>query len=200
MAHQWLLLTHQLPSRPSNPRVKIWRRLQDVGAVPTRKSAYVLPNTEQCREDFEWLSAEIASLGGEATVFLADAIKPEGSVRLVEAYRRLRADDYRRLTRDAQRALVVVRRGRRSARLRRGAVEPSVRKLRERFARIERIDFFGAAGRDEAQAALTALDHALAPLSDSTADSRPARLPVAGFQHRRWVTRPRPGVDRLSSA
>jgi len=30
----WLLLTHQLPARPSNARVKVWRRLQEIGAVP----------------------------------------------------------------------------------------------------------------------------------------------------------------------
>jgi hypothetical protein len=44
---RWLLLAHQLPSRPSNARVKTWRRLQQIGAVSTRNSVYVLPNTEQ---------------------------------------------------------------------------------------------------------------------------------------------------------
>ena len=43
---RWLLLAHQLPSRPSNARVKAWRRLQQIGAVSTRNSVYVLPNTE----------------------------------------------------------------------------------------------------------------------------------------------------------
>src|ERR1700681_552744 len=71
---RWLLLAHQLPTRPSNARVKTWRRLQQIGAVPTRNSVYVLPNTEQCREDFEWIRSEIVALGGEATVFAAEAL------------------------------------------------------------------------------------------------------------------------------
>jgi hypothetical protein len=51
---------------------------EQIGAVPTRNSVYVLPNTEQCREDFEWIRSEIVALGGEATVFAADALNPEG--------------------------------------------------------------------------------------------------------------------------
>src|SRR5438552_2843495 len=59
---RWELLGHQLPARSSNARVKTWRRLQHVGAVPARNSVCVLPNTEQCREDFEWIRspAELA--------------------------------------------------------------------------------------------------------------------------------------------
>src|SRR5207247_5727636 len=46
MSHQdgsrptWLLLVHQLPPRPSNLRVKTWRRLQDLGAVALKNSVY----------------------------------------------------------------------------------------------------------------------------------------------------------------
>ena len=33
LAHSWLLLIHQLPAKPAYLRVKIWRRLQDLGLV-----------------------------------------------------------------------------------------------------------------------------------------------------------------------
>ena len=49
---RWLLLVHQLPPRPSNLRVRIWRRLQQIGAVALRGAVYVLPNTSEAREDF----------------------------------------------------------------------------------------------------------------------------------------------------
>src|SRR4051812_2621170 len=65
----WLLLAHQLPTRPSKARVKTWRQLQQIGAVQTKNSVYVLPNNERCREDFEWIRSEIVALGGEAMVF-----------------------------------------------------------------------------------------------------------------------------------
>ena len=70
----WLLLVHQLPPRPSNVRVKTWRRLQGLGAIALRNAVYVLPNTNPCREDFEWIKSEIEGMRGEATVFAADSI------------------------------------------------------------------------------------------------------------------------------
>lgn len=54
----WLLLIHQLPPKPSYLRVKVWRRLQALGAVAVKNSVYVLPNTEEAREDFEWVLRE----------------------------------------------------------------------------------------------------------------------------------------------
>src|ERR1700675_1772486 len=92
---RWLLLGHQVPTRLSNARVKTWRRLQQLGAVPSRNSVYVLPNTEQCREDFEWLRSEIAALGGEATVFAADAISQGGAEDIVKVFQESRTQDYR---------------------------------------------------------------------------------------------------------
>jgi hypothetical protein len=49
----WLVLIHQLPPKPPYLRVKVWRRLQTIGSVPIKNSVYVLPNTEEAREDFE---------------------------------------------------------------------------------------------------------------------------------------------------
>src|SRR4051812_3580747 len=97
---RWLVLAHQLPARPSNARVKTWRRLQQVGAVHSRNSVYVLPNTEQNREAFEWMRREIIALHGEATVFAADALNG-ADAELIAAFRRGREADYRALKREA---------------------------------------------------------------------------------------------------
>src|SRR5258707_15365784 len=102
-APAWLLLAHQVPSRLSNARVKTWRRLQQVGAVPVRNSGYILPNTEQCREDFEWIRSEIVALGGEATMFMADAVNTGDAEHLVHAFQAARDVDYGRLVREAGR-------------------------------------------------------------------------------------------------
>lgn len=62
----WLLLIHQLPPKPDYLRVKVRRRLQRLGALPLRGSVYALPDTEESREDFQWLLGEIRAEGGEA--------------------------------------------------------------------------------------------------------------------------------------
>src|SRR5439155_373840 len=63
----WLLLIHQIPPKPGYLRVKVWRRLQALGAVAIKNSVYALPNTDDAREDFEWVLREIVKEGGEAT-------------------------------------------------------------------------------------------------------------------------------------
>jgi hypothetical protein len=193
---RWLLLAHQLPTRLSNARVKTWRRLQQLGAVPSRNSVYVLPNTEQCREDFEWLRAEIVALGGEATVFTADAISENGTEDVVTVFQTHRTQEYRALQKEIKRLLATVGR---PAAARRPQTARAVRAVRERFEALERIDFFGAVARDDTAAALVKLERKVT----GREPTRPAPSSASRktqLQGRRWVTRRRPGVDRMASA
>ncbi|MEO5740268.1 MAG: chromate resistance protein ChrB domain-containing protein, partial [Vicinamibacterales bacterium] len=68
VAPSWLVFVHQLPAHPSNGRVKIWRRLQQIGAVALKNAVHVLPDSAQSLEDFEWLREEVIALGGEASL------------------------------------------------------------------------------------------------------------------------------------
>jgi hypothetical protein len=69
MARRWLVFVHQMPAHPSNGRVKIWRRLQQLGAIALKNAVHVLPESAQAVEDFEWLREEVVALGGEASIF-----------------------------------------------------------------------------------------------------------------------------------
>src|SRR6266851_5360378 len=58
---RWLLLIHQIPPKPDYLRVKIWRRLQRVGAVAIKNSVHATPTTllslkrpRSSRESFPW--------------------------------------------------------------------------------------------------------------------------------------------------
>src|SRR5436853_4414554 len=68
LALSWLLLIHQLPAKPAYLRVKIWRRLQGLGAIALKNAVHALPMNEGTQEDFEWLLREIVEGGGEAFV------------------------------------------------------------------------------------------------------------------------------------
>jgi hypothetical protein len=199
---RWLLLAYQLPTRLSNARVKTWRRLQQLGAVPTRNSVYVLPNTEQCREDFEWMRGEIVALGGEATVFAADCVSPDGGHEVVRAFQRARDADYESLKRTAEQLLT-------SSRAKGAAAKPAkpgrwprmIRLLRQRLAGLEQIDFFPGPVRQRAAEALAELERRVTQAAKPRLPSHlPRQQTTADFQGRRWVTRPRPGVDRMASA
>src|SRR6266478_9095141 len=70
----WLLLIPQLPPEPAYLRVKVWRRLQRVGAISVKNSVYALPASEQALEDFQWLLREIEQGGGEGLVCEANLV------------------------------------------------------------------------------------------------------------------------------
>src|SRR3546814_8004460 len=70
-ATPWLALLHQLPAKPPYLRVKIWRRLQSIGAVPLKNAVHVLPHSQESATAFGSLMAEIVDNGGEATLIEA---------------------------------------------------------------------------------------------------------------------------------
>src|SRR5688572_21950031 len=104
-ARRWLLFVHQLPSNPSNLRVRTWRRLQQLGAIPIKQAVYALPDTPGAREDFEWLKTEVKATGGDASVFAADNVDAWSDDALVEEFRRSRQDAYAALARGVEKAL-----------------------------------------------------------------------------------------------
>ena len=117
--HRWLLLAHQLPAQPSNLRVRTWRRLQQLGAIPVKQAVNVLPDSPSAREDFEWLKTEIEAGGGEATIFAADTVDTWASDELVEEFRRAREIDYTTLSDAVAQALKETTRKRAPRRSRR---------------------------------------------------------------------------------
>jgi hypothetical protein len=196
---QWLLFVHQLPAEPSNLRVRTWRRMQQIGAIPIKQAVYALPDTTACREDFEWLKTEVNGAGGDATVFVADSIDRPADEALIDEFRRARQTGYAALALDIERTLKRAGKPDRSRRA------PALRRLLEifgeRFIALERIDFFGSAGADRVRTLLKQLEARASDKGPSVASSAaPHGVDASAFQQRLWVTRPRPGVDRMASA
>src|SRR5215813_4172974 len=94
----WILLIHQLPPKPTNLRVRIWRKLQKLGAVAIKNSVYVLPANEKAHEDFQWLKQEIESAGGEVSVFRAGSVAGATDKEIVSAFRKARDAEFAELT------------------------------------------------------------------------------------------------------
>ena len=82
----WLLLHYKLPPDPSALRVYIWRKLKRLGALLYQDAVWVLPNSEREKEQFQWLAAEIAEMGGEAALWQADLAMGEPEEQLIERF------------------------------------------------------------------------------------------------------------------
>src|SRR5262245_519932 len=98
----WLLLIHQLPAKPAYVRVKVWRRLQALGAVTVKNAVYALPSNEETQEDFAWLAREIVELGGEALVCEAELVEGLDDGQLIQMFAAARNEDYARLSDEAR--------------------------------------------------------------------------------------------------
>jgi hypothetical protein len=200
-SRRWLLFIHQLPSQPSNLRVTTWRRLQQLGAIPLKQAVYALPDTPDAREDFEWLKTEVKAAGGDATVFAADNVDAWSEDALVEQFRRARQETYDELARDVELALKRASSTRRPKGTRAPALGRLLDIFRERLVSAEKIDFFGSAGRDRVLTLLRQLeDRVHGPSRSPRAAESDASGRATSFQARHWITRPRPGVDRMASA
>ncbi len=204
----WLVLAHHLPARPTRLRVRIWRRLQKLGAVPVKNSVYVLPFSDRTHEDFTWLQQEIRSGGGEAALFRAHAVEGATDREIRAAFRQDREAAYTRLHSGLEDLARRMAQERDASPDPAGleALESEVEALQADFSAIVAIDFFEAPGRARAEAALKRCRATLRILQGRQEDtppgaatSRPDRDP-ARYRGRLWVTRPRPHIDRCASA
>lgn len=196
----WLLLLYQLPPKPSKLRVKTWRRLQKLGALQVKGSAYALPNSSQAREDFEWIRAEVISMKGQAVVFTAEADDIRVHDEIVAQFQAARAKDYQALQAEIHKALQARRRAASNSFPDRRS-RSVAKALRERWSELAAVDFFTAPGRFETQTALEELERAPARVTSPQRTSPPSGGDMpAKYRNRVWLTRPRPGVDRMSSA
>jgi len=198
LAHSWLLLVHQLPAKPAYLRVKIWRRLQDIGAVAVKNAVHALPMNEETQEDFEWLLREIQEGGGEAFVCEARLIDGLSDEEVRALFDRARDADYAELTKEAQALAKSLRRkaGGDAAK----ELRAQVSRLRKRLAEIAAIDFFGAIGRETAEELLRGVEAQLdkdEPVV-STAKTEPSLAET--LHNRTWVTREGVYADRIASA
>src|ERR1700719_1408109 len=99
---RWLLLIHQIPPKPNYFRVKIWRRLQSLGAVAIKNSVYVLPKTDQSHEDFEWVLREIVQKGGDATLCEASFVEGLSDEQVEALFHAARDADYLQIADEAR--------------------------------------------------------------------------------------------------
>jgi hypothetical protein len=179
----WLLLVFSLPAKRASERVGVWRKLKKYGALPLKSSGYVLPQSPENLERFEWLAAAIRKNKGQASVVQVHSFDDLPSEKLTAQFIDARSRDYEALLREVKKlgnsgnsALLLPR-------------------LRRRFQEIAAIDFFNSPLRSRAEAQLAR--------ADSAGRMKPGpegRRTRKEYLDRLWITRPRPGVDRVSSA
>ena len=200
-APSWLLLIHQLPPKPAYLRVKIWRRLQGLGAISVKNSVYVLPASEQALEDFQWLLREIEQGGGDGIVCEANLVDglSDQDVRLL--FDAARDADYAEIAKELRSLSAALEGDRFASRERKSDTKGQIARLRRWVSELSAIDFFSATGRMTVEGLLSNLE---ARLADSAAEPQAqhsgAKKIAATLTGRTWVTRGGVHVDRIACA
>lgn len=91
---RWLQLTYKVPSEPSQKRVWVWRKLQNLGAYALQNSVYLLPYSEDVEKRFRQLANDIRAMGGEASIFALTALDAADEQRIIDSLIETRAQDY----------------------------------------------------------------------------------------------------------
>jgi len=151
---EWVMLAYRMPREPSTPRITVWRRLRRLGVAQPVDGLVLLPAEPRTREGLEWVAERVTEAGGQATLWTARNLSAAEEDATVATMNAAISAEYAALTRAARAAApgalthaaaLATDPGRRAGQL--------ARALNQARSR----DYFGAAGRAEAEGAVLAL-------------------------------------------
>ena len=121
---KWVTLVYRIPRQPSAPRVHVWRKLKQLGAIALQDAVWVLPATSRTKEQFQWLAVEITELGGDVTFWASSLLYATDETGLVKQFEEQANSGYAKI-------LTALKKG-----------KPDVASLALEFQRLQTLDFF----------------------------------------------------------
>jgi len=193
----WVVFSYSLPSKASSsPRVALWRRLQRSGAITPKAGVYVLPDRDECVEAFQWLAQEVQQAKGEALVMRVERFEGLTDPQIIELFRDSCRQKYSEITSEAaqvEKDLRDVKKSKNNSK-----TLENLERLRKRYAEVAQADCFESPEGAALAAKLRGIQQALRQGTSPAPTVSPVKL--SDYQDKRWVTRPRPHVDRLACA
>jgi hypothetical protein len=197
---RWLTLLMSLPPSPTRHRVGVWRKLQRMGAVKLRGAAWILHESPETTELFQWLVQEIQSFHGEATLLRVDRIETMSDEEVTALFHKARAAEYQAVLQGCREVTAQIDRLKSAHRGSVPQVRARIDALKRELDRIQAIDYLDSPIGQRARATWEAVAKRLRAVESKprAAGRTPHRsVPPAGST---WVTRPRPHIDRIASA
>ena len=196
---RWLLLLHQLPAKPAYLRVKVWRRLQSIGAIAVKNAVYALPANEQTQEDFDWVLKEIREAGGEALICEARLLDGLTDNEVKAQFNAAREREYESVTKEARQLAKSL--GKKITNERGVEAKAQLARLKSRLAEIVALDFFGAVGREAVDGLLGGIENRLKKETEQPpVEDRAETAGVEDLKGHVWVTRQGVFIDRIACA
>lgn len=181
----WLLLVFTLPTARASERVGVWRKLQRYGAIALPASGYVLPNNPMNQERFEWLATSIRGSKGQAAVAQVCSFDDLRNEEIKNMFIQARTRDFQAVEKDLRKI---------SRNSSRDKAQAGLLRLKKHLEQITEIDFFGSPLRSRIEQAVQQLE------GDEVRTGKAGKKNRKDYVGRTWITRPHPGIDRVSSA
>lgn len=153
-SHNWLLLTYKVPPEPVRKRVALWRRLKAMGAVYLQNGVCMLPRTDEHFRRLKMIENDITENGGEAVILETTALDRVQEERVIERFKADRDEEYREFLNkcadfEAEIAVETAAAHFTYAELEENDVD--LKKLESWLEKIRKLDFYGAALREDSE-------------------------------------------------
>jgi len=201
---KWLLLLFELPTSLSNLRVKVWRKLQKIGAVNLKGSVWALPGTEETKEDFAWLAQEIEDGGGQAFLMCGQSLSDRTEEAIITLFQHARDKEYEEIIEAGEEILEQCSHFNSDSN---SSVNHEILQLlsnlKHKFKEIQAVDFFPSIQQTKAREQIEAISVAVvkaAKHSQIQVSQKVLSLRREDYKGKIWVTRQHMHIDRLSCA
>ena len=193
MARDWLLITVSTPPGGSSTlRVYAWRNLRSLGGHYLQQSVCLLPATPKTTRAAARVATRLRAEGGNGEMLRIHLTDSKQEAALIDAIQRERTDEYHELVESTRQFHAELHRERRRGRATYTELEESdvdLARYQKWLAAIRARDYFDAPGGNEAAAAVSACEEALAQfesealsaeLDESSPRGRPGLRAVEG--------------------
>ena len=166
-----------------------------MGAVAIKPSVYVMPLSEQSREDFSWTLKEIIDGGGDGSISEARFVEGLTDEQIITLFQNARKSEYEKIIQEARNLLADCSTGQNHP------IDPAVKgtvqmsKMQRRLDEIVAIDFFKAPERAAAEILLKELEKIL---SGYPTEGKTLEKVHSDLKGKIWVTRENLFVDRIA--
>ncbi len=201
----WLIFFYSVPSKPSGCRVKIWRRLAQIGAIQLKGSVYILPCNELNYEFFQWLVNEVVGMRGEAAFLKGEQIETLNEQEVIELFIKQSEKDYSNLEKKLDGLERIINNYMKGTKVySKKRLLGQFSKLSRDFDEVRKRDFFMSKAGDVLKGRMEAIDIEIKNLSVSEHEKE-AMVTVKpqnpkDYMGKIWVTRKKPFIDRIASA
>lgn len=132
--YSWILISYDVPITPSKNRVYVWRKLKELGAEYLKQGAALLPMSKANLQRAEVLAGKIRTMDGTACIAEMRFLDEEDEKRVVEAFKRRSANEFRELMIDIAKLYEAASEDR-------TPVQQKV--ISKRYGKVQSRDYFG---------------------------------------------------------